>query len=110
MAWLVSGSPDGIDMAMAGLLVVLGTVFLGSPAACMWVALVRLVARPPHGAKLMIGSLRTVGGFLLMVALPTMSVRAAILVSVVVAGVALAFLGVAQLLAAATRSATPQGL
>ncbi|GAA5128601.1 hypothetical protein GCM10023320_47810 [Pseudonocardia adelaidensis] len=103
LVWLQSGGP-ATDRAMATLLAVLGLVFLGTPATLMWVALIRLFTQPPRGATLMIGCLRAVGGFVLVVALPTMSRSGSVAVIGAVAGIALAFLGAAQLLASATRA------
>jgi membrane-associated HD superfamily phosphohydrolase len=94
------------DRAMGTLLVVIGLVFLGTPAVLMWVALVRLFTEPPGGAKLMIACLRAVGGFFLAVALPTVSRSGSIAVMGAVIGIALAFVGTAQLLASATRTTT----
>jgi hypothetical protein len=103
LAWLQSGGP-ATDRAMAALLAVIGLVFLGTPATLMWIALIRLFTQPPRGATLMIGCLRAVGGFVLMVALPTMSRSGSVAVIGAVVGIALAFLGAAQLLASATRA------
>src|SRR5205823_13622352 len=97
------------DRAMGTLLVVIGLAFLGTPAVLMWVALTRLFTQPPRGAALMIGCLRAVGGFFLMVALPTMSRSGSIAVIGAMVGVALAFLGTAQLVSSATRAATGTG-
>ncbi|MHA6615619.1 hypothetical protein [Pseudonocardia sp. DLS-67] len=103
IGWLYGGG-TGADRAMATLLAVIGLVFLGTPAVVMWVALVRLFGQPPRGATPMIGCLRAVGGFVLVVALPTMSRSGSIAVIGGVVGIALAFLGAAQLLASATRT------
>jgi hypothetical protein len=103
IAWLQSGG-TAADRSMATLLLVIGLAFLAPPTVLMWVALVRLTTQPPRGARVMIACLRTVGGFVLMVALPTMSRSGSVAVIGAVIGIALAFLGVAQMLASATRS------
>jgi hypothetical protein len=103
IAWLQSGG-TAADRSMATLLLVIGVAFLAPPAVVMWVALVRLSTQPPRGAQAMIGCLRAVGGLVLVVALPTMSRSGSIAVIGAVVGVGLAFLGVAQLLASATRA------
>jgi hypothetical protein len=109
LMWLRAGGP-ATDRAMATLLIVIGLVFLGPPAVCMWAALVQLVVRPPRGATIMLGCLRAVAGLVLTVALPVLSLSGQIVAIGAVAGIGLAFLAVAQLLASATRSVTQQGL
>jgi hypothetical protein len=103
IAWLRSGG-TAADRSMATLLLAIGIAFLAPPAVLMWVSLVRLATQPPRGARAMIGCLRAVGGFVLVVALPTMSRSGSIAVIGAVIGIALAFLGVAQLVASATRA------
>jgi hypothetical protein len=103
VVWLSSERAEAIDRLMAVLLVVIGLLFLATPAVLMWVALAWLVAEPPRGALLMIACLRALGGFVLLVALPTLSRAGGVAVIGVGVGVALAFLAVAQVLAAATR-------
>jgi hypothetical protein len=109
LAWLGSGGP-ATDRAMATLLAGIAVVLLLPPTVVMWVALVRLATRPPRGATALLACLRTVGGFLLVVALPTVS-RGGIGASAAVVGIALAFVGAAQLLATALpREPRGQGL
>lgn len=100
----VQQSPSAADRGIGTASLVIAFVVLAPPVALMWVALVRLATQPPRGAKVMIGCLRALGGLLLMVALPTMSHSGSIAIIGAVGGVGLAFLGVAQLLASATRS------
>lgn len=107
LVWLQSGGP-ATDRAMATLLIVIAAAFLLPPTVLMWVALVRLTTRPPHGAGIMLGCLRAVGGLVLVVALPTLSNAGNIGVIGAVIGIALAFLGTAQLLSGATRQPAPQ--
>ena len=98
------GSTSAADRGIATVSLVIAVVLVAPPVALMWVALIQLFTQPPRGAALMIGCLRAVGGFVLMVALPTMSRSGSIAVIGGVVGIALAFLGAAQLLASATRT------
>jgi hypothetical protein len=97
-------SPSAADRGIGTVSLVIAVVLLAPPIVLMWVALVRLMTQPPRGARVMIGCLRAVGGFVLVVALPTMSRSGSVAVIGAVIGIALAFLGVAQMLASATRS------
>jgi len=99
------GSTSAADRGIATASLVIAVVLLAPPVVLMWVALARLISQPPHGARLMIGCLRAVGGFLLVVALPTLSRSGSIAVIGGVAGIGAAFLGVAQLVSSATRTA-----
>ena len=103
LAWLSSGG-TAADRAMGTLLVVIGLAFLGTPAVLMWVALTRLFTQPPRGAMLMIGCLRAMGGFVLIVALPTLRHSGSLAVIGAAIGIALAFIGTARMLASATGS------
>jgi hypothetical protein len=97
-------SPSAADRGIATASLLIAVVLLAPPVVLMWVALGRLATRPPHGARLMIGCLGAVGGFILMVALPVLSVAGSVAVRGAVIGIGLAFVGVAVLVASATRS------
>lgn len=99
------GSTSAADRGIATVSLVIAVVLVAPPVVLMWVALVRLTTQPPRGARPMIGCLRVVGGFLLVVALPTLSRSGSIAVIGGVAAVAAAFLAVAQLVSSATRTA-----
>jgi hypothetical protein len=99
---LQSSSPTDRGFGTASLLTAL--VLLAPPVVLMWVALGRLATQPPRGAKLMIGCLAAVGGFILVVALPTLSRAGSLAVSGTTIGIGLAFLGVAHLVHSATRT------
>lgn len=100
------GSASAADRGIAIGSLVIALVLVAPPVVLMWVALVRLISQPPRGARLMIGCLRAVGGFLLVVALPTLSRSGSIAVIGGVAGIAAALLAVAQLVSSATRTTT----
>lgn len=97
-------SPSAADRGIGTVSLLIAVLLLAPPVVLMWVALVRLTTQPPRGAKAMIGCLRAVGGFVLVVALPTMSRGGSVAVIGGAIGIGLAFLGVAQLLASATRA------
>ncbi len=97
-------SPSAADRGIGTVSLLIAVLLLAPPVVLMWVALVRLTTQPPRGAKAMIGCLRAVGGFVLVVALPTMSRSGSVAVIGGAIGIGLAFLGVAQLLASATRA------
>jgi hypothetical protein len=100
------GSDSAADRGIAIGALVIAVVLVAPPVVLMWVALVRLISRPPAGAQLMIGSLRAVGGFLLVVALPTLSRSGSIAVIGGVVGIAGGLIAVAQLVSSATRTTT----
>jgi hypothetical protein len=100
------GSASAADRGIAIGSLVIAVVLVAPPVVLMWVALVRLITQPPRGARLMIGCLRAVGGFLLVVALPTLSRSGSIAVIGGVVGIAGGLLAVAQLVSSATRTTT----
>jgi hypothetical protein len=92
-----------VDPTYAGPFITVGLVIL-TPAALMWVAIVRLVTRPPRGAVLLLSTVAPVGGLVLIVGLAAVQASAAAGVSgmppFAIAAVGLAYLGGAVLLAA----------
>ncbi|TQM45196.1 hypothetical protein [Pseudonocardia cypriaca] len=103
---LVLGSASAADRGIAIGALVIAVVFVAPPVVLMWVALVRLISRPPAGARLMIGCLRVFGGFLLVVALPTLSRSESFAVIGGLVGIAGGLIAVAQLVSSATRTTT----
>ena len=91
------------DPTYAGMFIPVGLVIL-TPAVLMWVAIVRLATRPPRGAVLLLATVATVGGLVLIVGLAAVQASAAAGVSgtppFAIAAVGLAYLGGAALLAA----------
>jgi hypothetical protein len=97
-------SPAATDRGIGTVALVIAIVLLAPIVVLMWVALGRLTTRPPRGAKLMIGCLAGLGGFILTVALPLLSRAGSVAVSGAVVGIGLALLGVAHLVHSATRT------
>jgi FtsH-binding integral membrane protein len=97
-------SPSTADRGIGTVSLVIAVVVLAPIAVLMWVALGRLATQPPRGARLMIGCLTGLGGFVLVVVLPPLARTGSLAVSGATIGIGLAFLGVAHLVHSATRA------